>query len=255
MTHPFLDHPGPIPFAHRGGASDAPENTAAAFARAVEADFRYLETDVHVTRDGVAVAFHDDDLQRTCGRAGRIADLDWADVATARVAGIEPVPRLDELLMTWPDRFWNIDCKSDRAVDALVSTIQRLGVVDRVCIGSFSDRRLARIRTALGPEVCTSLGPAGIARLLVASRTHRGVARTGSALAAQIPLRQGPIPVATSRLVSTAHRLGLAVHVWTVDDPAMMHHLLDLGVDGIMTDRPLILREVLEVRGQWPTSR
>lgn len=251
--HPFLDHPGPIPFAHRGGASDAPENTAAAFARAVDLGYRYLETDVHVTRDGVVVAFHDDDLQRTCDRPGRISDMEWDDLAAVRVDGSEPIPRLEELLRAWPDRRWNIDCKSDRSVDALVTLLHRLDVVDRICIGSFSDRRLTRIRDAMGPEVCTSLGPAATARLMAASRTHRVLARPGRAHAAQVPISQGPIPVITPSFVSTAHHLGLDVHVWTVDDPAIMHHLLDLGVDGIMTDRPAVLREVLEVRGQWVT--
>ena len=109
--HPYLDWNGPIAFAHRGGASDAPENTEPAFRAAVELGYRYLETDVHVTADGVLVAFHDDDLQRTCGMPGRISELPWSQVATARVDGTAPIPRLDELLDTWPDARWNIDCK------------------------------------------------------------------------------------------------------------------------------------------------
>ncbi len=212
--------------------------------------FRYLETDVHVTTDGVAVAFHDDDLQRTCGRPGRLRDLTWAEVATARVEGREPVPRLDELIAAWPHTRWNIDCKSDHAVEALVEVIRRLDALDRVCIGSFSDSRLRTLRKQLGPGLCSSLGPVATARLVVASRTHAVMARPGG-LAAQIPLRQGPVPVVTPALVRTAHRLGLQVHVWTVDDPGEMHRLLDAGVDGIMTDRPAVLREVLEIRGQW----
>lgn len=248
--HPFLDHPGPLPFAHRGGASDAPENTLAAFEHAVDLGYRYLETDVHVTTDGVAVAFHDDDLARTCGRPGRIAELTWAEVATARVEGREPIPRLDDLIAAWPQTRWNLDCKSDSAIDALVDVLERLDVLQRVCVGSFSDRRLRTLRARLGPSLCTSLGPVATARLVAASRTHRVVARPGG-LAAQVPLRQGPVPVVTPAFVRTAHRLGLQVHVWTVDDPGEMHRLLDLGVDGIMTDRPAVLREVLEQRGQW----
>lgn len=249
-THPYLDHPGPIAFAHRGGASDAPENTAAAFQRAIDVGYRYLETDVHVTKDGVAVAFHDDDLSRTCGRPGRIRDLEWADVATARVDGREPIPRLDDLLSTWPERRWNLDCKSDEAVEALCEVLQRLDVLDRVCVGAFSDRRLQRLRERLGEQLCTALGPRAIARLLLASRTHPGLARPTGA-AAQVPVKQGAITVVNKPMVATAHGLGLYVHVWTIDDPGEMHRLLDLGVDGIMTDRPGVLREVLEQRGQW----
>jgi glycerophosphoryl diester phosphodiesterase len=250
VTHPFLDHPGPLPFAHRGGASDAPENTMAAFEHAVNLGYQYLETDVHVTADAVAVAFHDDDLTRTCGRPGRISELTWAEVASARVSGSEPIPRLDELIATWPQARWNLDCKSDAAIDALVQVLQRLDVVQRVCVGAFSDRRLATLRGRLGPSLCTSLGPVATARLVAASRTHHAIARPRG-LAAQVPLRQGRVPVVTAAFVRTAHRLGLQVHVWTVDDPGEMHRLLDLGVDGIMTDRPAVLREVLEQRGQW----
>jgi glycerophosphoryl diester phosphodiesterase len=250
VRHAFFDHPGPLAFAHRGGASDAPENTAAAFAHAVGLGYHYLETDVHVTADGVAVAFHDEDLTRTCGRPGRIRDLTWAEVSTARVDGREPIPRLDDLISAWPGTRWNLDCKSDHAIDALVAVLQRLDVLDRVCVGSFSDRRLHVLRQRLGSRLCTSLGPVATARLVLASRTHRLIARPGGQ-AAQIPLRQGPIPVVTEALVRTAHRLGLQVHVWTIDEPGEMHHLLDLGVDGIMTDRPGVLREVLELRGEW----
>jgi glycerophosphoryl diester phosphodiesterase len=250
VRHPYLDHPGPIPFAHRGGASTAPENTAAAFQQAIDLGYRYLETDVHLTADGVLAAFHDVDLQRTCGRPGTLRSLTWAEVAEARVDGREPIPRLDELLAAWPGARWNIDCKSDDAVDALADTLQRARCLDRVCIGSFSDRRLTRLRRRLGPALCTSLGPLGTARLVAASRTHPVVART-QAMAAQVPVRQGRIPVVTEAFVATAHRLDLQVHVWTIDEPGTMHRLLDLGVDGIMTDRPAVLKQVLEQRGQW----
>src|SRR4051794_25530948 len=136
--HPFLDFPGPLAFAHRGGASEAPENTLPAFQRAVDLGYRYLETDVHVTADGVLVAFHDDDLSRTCGRPGLIHELPWSVVAEARVHGREPVPLLDELLAAWPDVRWNLDCKSDRAVDPLADLLQRANALDRVCVSAFS---------------------------------------------------------------------------------------------------------------------
>lgn len=209
-----------------------------------------METDVHLTADGVLVAFHDTDLERTCGRPGAIASLPWAEVSAARVDGREPIPRLDELLAAWPQARWNIDCKSDAAVEALSEVLRAADCLDRVCVGAFSDRRLRRIRKRLGPTLATSLGPVATARLVAASRTHRVVARPGG-IAAQVPLRQGPVPVVTAAFVATAHRLGLHVHVWTVDEPGTMHRLLDVGVDGIMTDRPEVLRSVLEQRGQW----
>jgi glycerophosphoryl diester phosphodiesterase len=244
--HPFLDHDGPIPFAHRGGASDAPENTMPAFEYAVGLGYRYLETDVQVTADGVLVAFHDDDLQRTCGRPMRISELPWSEVQTALVDGRAPIPLLEDLLGSFPEARINIDCKTDAAVPALVSVLQRTRALDRVLVGSFSDRRLHRIRGLLGPRLATSLGPRGVAAL------RFGRPRSAAAHAAQVPVKQGRITIVEHGFVARAHRLGMQVHVWTIDDPAEMHRLLDLGVDGIMTDKPAVLREVFEQRGIWP---
>lgn len=243
--HPYLEWHGPLPFAHRGGASDAPENTMPAFEYAVGLGFRYLETDVHVTADGVLVAFHDDDLERTCGRPGRISQLPWSEVRAARVNGVAAIPLLDDVLGAWPDVRVNIDCKSDAAVDALVTTLRRSAALERVCVGAFSDRRIRRLRSALGPELCSALGPAGVAALRFGAPTPSG------AHTAQVPVRQGRLTIVDEAFVARAHRRGIQVHVWTVDDPSEMERLLDLGVDGLMTDRPTVLRDVLTDRGHW----
>jgi glycerophosphoryl diester phosphodiesterase len=259
--HPFLDHPGPIPFAHRGGAGDLPENTLVAFEAAIRLGYRYVETDVHATVDGVLLAFHDDRLDRVTDRTGRIADLPFTEVARARVAGREPIPRLEELLAAWPELRVNVDPKDDTTVRPLIEVVRRTGAIDRICVGSFSGRRLTRVRAALGPRLCTSLGPRGVAALRGASWRVPGLARLVGAEGAacvQIPVRQGRLPIVDRRFVRAAHGLGLPVHVWTVDDPAEMEALLDLGVDGLMTDRPAILRDVLSARGLWvpgPTLR
>lgn len=252
--HPFLDHPGPIPFAHRGGAGDEPENTLAAFAAAVRLGYRYVETDVHATADGVLLAFHDERLDRVTNRRGPVAELPWAEVARARVAGREPIPRLEELLAVWPQLRVNIDPKHDAAVEPLVAVLRRPGVLERVCVGSFSGRRLARLRAALGPGLCTSLGPRGVAGLRLASWGAPGageLVRAEGADCVQVPIRRGIIPLVDRRFIQTAHRSGLPVHVWTVNEPVEMVRLLDLGVDGLMTDRPILLREVLVARGEW----
>lgn len=243
--HPYLEWDGPIPFAHRGGASDVPENTMPAFQYAVDAGYHYVETDVQVTADGALVAFHDNDLTRTCGRSGRISELPWSEVRTAMVDGAAPIPLLEDLLGTWPDLRVNIDCKSNAAVDALVATLRRCDALDRVCVGAFSDTRMRRLKARLGDRLCTALAPAGVAAL------RFGRPRTSGADAAQVPVAQGRLTVVNGAFVARAHSLGVQVHVWTIDDPAEMSRLLDLGVDGIMTDRPLVLREVLEQRGQW----
>jgi glycerophosphoryl diester phosphodiesterase len=248
---PFLDWPGPLAFAHRGGASEAPENTMPAFEHAVGLGYRYLETDVHVTRDGVLVAFHDDRLDRVTDGRGRIGDLTWADVRRARVDGREPIPLLEDLLAAWPDVRVNIDPKHDAAVEPLAEVLLRTGAVDRVCIGAFSDRRLARVRSLVGPTLCTSMGPRQVAVLSALAAGSPGKGASVTAPCAQVPARAGKVPMVTDRFVQAAHRRGVQVHVWTIDDESEMVRLLDLGVDGLMTDRPQVLKEVLDGRGEW----
>jgi glycerophosphoryl diester phosphodiesterase len=253
-THPFLDHPGPIPFAHRGGAGEQLENTLAAVEAVVRLGYRYIETDVHATADGTLLAFHDERLERVSDGNGAIASLPYDVVARARIAGRERIPLLEDLLATWPDLRVNIDVKADGAVDPLVAAIRRTGALGRVCVGSFTGRRTARVRAALGPDLCTSLGPRGVAALrAVAWRAAplRRVVMAEGARCAQVPLSSRGIRLVDRRFVEAAHRLGLAVHVWTVDDPDEMARLLDLGVDGLMSDRPSVLRDVLLARGAW----
>ncbi len=229
-------------FAHRGGTGHAPENTLAAFRHAYELGYRHLETDVHATADGVLVAFHDEDLGRTCGRPGLINDLRWSEVAEARVAGEHPVPLLSDLLEEFPDARFNIDAKSDASVEPLLAVLHRHSCLDRVCIGSFSHRRLVAARRRV--NVCTSASPIEVARWIA------GFVPSGPACF-QVPVAQGPIKVVTSRTIERAHRAHRPVHVWTVDDPIEMQRLIDLGVDGIMTDDPATLRRVALENDRW----
>ncbi len=245
---PYLDHPGVLAIAHRGGAGEWPENTMPAFAGAVALGYRYVETDVHVTADGVLLAFHDDRLDRVTDRSGVISELPWREVKEARVDGREPIPRFEDLLGTWPDLRVNVDPKHNAAVDPLVDAIRRTGSVDRVGAGSFSDRRLARLRAAL-PDLCTSPGPGGIARLRSASYGLPGGDLPAGCV--QVPPRFRGRTLTDRRFVAAAHARDLQVHVWTIDDPVEMTELLDIGVDGIMTDQPAVLRGVLAERGQW----
>lgn len=250
--HPFFGGGKRLAFAHRGGATAAPENTLAAFRAAVEMGFTHLETDVHVSSDGVLVAFHDDDLTRTCGDPRRIATTEWSDIAQLHVAGKEPIPRLEDVVEACPDAFLNIDCKTDAAVTPLVRFLrENKYLLDRVCIGSFSDDRLDRIREEFGGAVLTSMGPRAVARLVAASRVSALDLRKDGAACAQIPMKQGPIPVLTRRLLETAHDRNLFVHVWTVDDRDTIDRLFSMGVDGVMSDDLNALREVMESQGHW----
>ena len=251
----FLEGPGPVGFAHRGYSPAGAENSMSAFAAAVALGYRYVETDARVTSDGVALAFHDDRLDRVTDRAGRVVDLPWSEVSRARIRGTDPIPRLDALLGEWPELRVNIDIKSGVALSATLAAVRRTAAQDRVCLAAFSDARLHRIRALAGPDVCTALGPGEVARLATAARSPTGI---GVRLAAgidgkcvQVPPRLGRVSVVTADFVRVAHRRGLVVHVWTVNRRAEMTRLLDLGVDGIMTDEADTLRDVLRERGAW----
>ncbi|MFY0409493.1 glycerophosphodiester phosphodiesterase family protein [Solicola sp. PLA-1-18] len=249
---PFLAFPGPIALAHRGGAAYAPnrglENTRVAFASALALGATHLETDVQASADGVVFVFHDAHLDRLTAVSGALASLPAERVRRARVGGREPIPELRDLLDELPDALLNIDVKADAAVEPTARAIADAGAVDRVCLASFSHRRLARLR-ALMPGVATSLSPQEIG--LLRGGATRGLRATGARAGGrcvQVPPRWGPVPLVDARFVRHAHDLGLPVHVWTVDDAAEMTRLLDLGVDGIVSDRIDVLVPLLAER-------
>jgi glycerophosphoryl diester phosphodiesterase len=257
VTHryAYLDAPVPLAFAHRGGAAEGDENSMAAFARAVAAGYTYLETDVHATRDGVAVVFHDDTLDRMFGQRGKIENLTWNDVSSLRIAGESVVPALADLLDTWPECRINIDMKADSAVDPTIEAVWKLNARDRVLLASFSDERIQWARRVCGPRQATSMGQGETAKLKLGSLHGRGLSGFVPGVpAVQAPVRYRGVRVVDRRFIGHAHRLGMQVHVWTVDDPVVMNMLLDLGVDGIMTDRIDVLRDVLIARGNWPSG-
>lgn len=252
----YLDAPKPLAFAHRGGAYhpeiEGLENTVTAFRHAVALGYAYLETDVHVTSDGVLLAFHDTILDRVTDRTGDLAETTYAEVQQALIGGREPVPTLAELFDAFPDARFNIDVKSAGAVEALADFIEERGVWERVLIGSFSAARLNAFRRLTAGRVATSAHPFEVAVFVLSPSARLARLLTlGRPRALQIPHRSGPITLASERLVRRAHAAGLQVHVWTIDDPIEMNTLLDRGVDGIMTDRTDILRDVLRARGQW----
>lgn len=258
---PYLDAALPIALAHRGGSEYGPnrglENTLTAFRNAAALGYRYLETDVHATADGVLVAFHDDHLDRVTDGTGAIADLPYAVVRQARIGGREPIPLLEDLLEELPESRLNIDVKAPGAIAPLVDLVRRMGAIDRVCLGSFSEQRLHAVRAALGPRLATAAGQVGTAQLRFSPTLLLRLVATPAPVL-QIPethvVAGRTVTLVTPGLVRRAHRLGKQVHVWTVDTRADIERLLDLGVDGIVTDRIDTLAEVLAERGV-PLSR
>jgi glycerophosphoryl diester phosphodiesterase len=258
---PFLDHPRPIAFAHRGGATHAPENTWPTFEHAVKLGYAYLETDARATSDGKLMAFHDRNLERLTDAEGPINLKPYREVAALRVAGSEPIPLIEDLLGAWPGVRLNIDLKDEAGIPLLPGVLRRTGAWDRVCVTSFSGARLRIARRLLDRPVCMATSPIAIAAVgcSIGGAWTRG--RTQGSPPAQLLARrlsragarcaQVPGRVATKSFIRRAHALGLDVHVWTINDRAGMTRFLDLGADGIMTDDIEGLREVLIERGQW----
>jgi glycerophosphoryl diester phosphodiesterase len=209
--------------------------------------YRYVETDVRTTADGVPVVFHDEDTSRLTGSPARIADLPLADVTALSLQGGERIATLEQALDGFPGLRFNLDLKDAGSVRSVPQVLARTAAAPRVCLTSFAERRVRAVRRAVGPAVCTGLGVGGVALLLAGGPV-------GPAAVAQLPWVLPGGRRLPARVVRTAHRRGLAVHVWTVDEPAEMTAALELGVDGIMTDRPAVLRRVLAGRGLWPAS-
>ncbi len=245
----------PLAFAHRGFSPEGDENTMPAFRRAVDLGFRYLELDVRTSKDGVLYVFHDETLDRVTNGTGPISQLTSRQIADVRVAGMAEIPTFEELLSEWPDLHLNVDIKDKAGAELLAGHVLDANATHRVLAASFSDGRRRRTLKAANEAIAsssgmvttvlsTAFGAVGAHRLL--KLRERGI------VALQVPERYLGVTVVTGDFVKHAHAAGLQVHVWVVDEAADMERLLDLGVDGLMTDRADVLASVMEKRGHWP---
>lgn len=236
---PYFAPRRPRVLAHRGLALEAPENTLLAFAHALALGVDHVETDVHVTKDGVAVIAHDPDLSRVAGREQKVHDLRAAELAEIALGEGQVMPLLAEALDAFPDARFNIDLKVAGAVAPTVEAIRAARAQDRVLLTSFSESR-RRAALALLPEVATSAsGPRFVAALLGAALGAEAVLRAAvrGLHAVQIPERALGLRTTTPRRIRAFQRAGVEVHVWTINEAHDMERLLDAGVDGIVTDR------------------
>ena len=261
-VRPYLAHP-PVALAHRGGSLYPPnvglENTVTAFGNAVGLGYTHLETDVHVTRDGRVVAFHDIRLDRVTDRKGLIRDLPWSEVSRARLGaeGSEGVPLLTDVIEAFPGTYLNIDLKAPGTARPLWQLIERYALHDLVCVGSFQQRHLSQFRRLARGTVATAAGAAGTALMRYSPASLSRLLHTPAdvlQVPATVPLAGRRLELVTEEFVGAAHRAGRQVHVWTIDDAAEMTRLLDLGVDGLVSDRIDVLKTVLTARGVWTGS-
>lgn len=254
---PYFDLEHPVRLAHRGSRELWPENTWYAFDRAVEdLGYRYIETDIRVTSDGVVVVFHDEDLQRCTNGVGKVADWRWEDLRhldaayrfttddvdfPLRGSGVG-ISRLDETFDRYPDVRFNIDLKAHRSEWPVAEVIRKMGKEDSVLIGAFSDRRVAKFRRITKGRVATSAGPRDAIAMYAASRVGRPAPSRVDAY--QLPHKTKAVSV-DQRLIDTVHGAGKQIHLWTVNEKSEMEKFLDMGVDGIVTDRPDLLNDVM----------
>lgn len=254
------ESPDPVVLAHRAGAGEYPENSKAAFAAMASGGFSYVETDVHACATGELVLMHDEDLGRTTNGTGLITEKPWSEVAKLKDESGEAPLRLEEALEEFPDLTFNVDVKSAGAVEPMTKLLRRPGMIDRILVASFAEARLKPIRAEV-PGVRTSLGVAGVTRMVLAARLPRpswsraALPGEGRAVACvQVPEVFGALPVVTERFIALAHHLGLAVHVWTVNEARDMARLLNAGIDGLVTDVPELARKLIDARDNRPLS-
>ena len=238
--HSYLDHPACSIFAHRGGSIESYENTIESFNYAVDLGCEYIETDVQLSSDGVPYIFHDDDLNRFIGKKLRFNDLNSNELNQIKLFDRFSIPTLKECMEAFPNTKFNIDLKTNEVMEPAMKYLHSINAHSRVCIASFSDQRLDFVKKNY-PKFCRSMGPSEILSLKLHSLGLKKFLPEADCV--QIPIYKYGIKLATKKLIETAHRLNLKVHVWTINDAAKMDKLIDLGVDGIITDKPNLLKE------------
>jgi len=242
--------------AHRGGGAWGPnigkENTLHAFAQAVSLGYRYLETDLQVTSDERLVCFHDDNLKRVTGQDGQVCEMSSAELGEVRVSG-EPIPFFDDVVEAFPDVRFNLDLKAEGVIRLLVKAIRAHRLQDRILVDSFSQARLSQFRAATRGQIPTAMAPWGVAWTALVPLLGRLIASPG--VAVQVPVRTSwgrlGLEIVTPQTIEAIHSIGKVIHVWTIDQPAEMERLIDMGVDGIITDRPDLLKDILVRRNLW----
>ena len=240
--HSYLRQPGISISAHRGGSLEAPENTLEAFKYSLDIGCKYIETDVQLSSDGIPYIFHDDDLKRILDQEIAFNSMPSSEIDRLIIFQKYTIPTLEAALLRFPEALFQIDVKTDEVAIPALKIIQKCAAMPRVCIASFNSDRLKTV-SDLYPDVCLSMGPKEVMKLLLSSFKLYKKEVPGNCL--QIPVYQYGLKLVTQRFVNYVHSQGLKIMVWTINDEKTMQGLIDLGVDGIITDRPSLLKALL----------
>ena len=248
MPFEYLNNYKFIPFSHRGGSIENDENTIEAFDKSISLGYKYLETDVQHTKDNKLVIFHDNNLKRICNLDLEISNIYFQELQNIKIFNKHSVPLLSEVLNIWPNIYFNIDPKTERAAYLLLDELKKQKDLSRFCVGSFNSESLNIMREGFKDEICTSMSQDEVInyfinRIIPVSKNN--------APCVQIPMYFYGVKIVTKSLVEHVHDIGKKIHVWTINDENEMKTLIDYGVDGIMTDRPNKLKEVLIERKLW----
>ena len=225
-------------FVHRGDTSIFLENTIEAFQSAVSLGYLYLETDLRETSDGKIITFHDPNLKRITGANITISETKFSDIRMRRLPSREIIPTIDELLEEFPDSFFNMDLKVNQIEEKVLKKINSHNALERVCLGSFNSKTIKKINS-LEPKILTSMG---ISQVIM----YKFFQKKNISKLIQIPTRWNGIKVITKKFIDRLHNDDLKVHVWTINKETEMQSLIDLGVDGIMTDNASGLIKVMK---------
>ena len=239
----YLDYDGLKVLAHRGGAEESYENTTESFEYSQLLGCEFIETDVQVSSDGIPYIFHDDDLKRILNKPVRFDSLSSNEIDDLNIFNSCKIPKLSDTLLRFPNLCFQIDFKTDEVVMPALDVINDMNVFDRVCIASFSSKRLQNVRS-LYPDLCISMGPNEVFKTLAASLNLYKGEIPGDCL--QIPMSYYGIKIVSKRFVDFVHSRGLKIMIWTINDIKTFKYLIDLGVDGIITDKPKLLFQTIE---------
>ncbi|MFC0301241.1 glycerophosphodiester phosphodiesterase [Virgibacillus soli] len=268
--HPFFENDRPLVMAHQGGLDLAPSSTLEAFQNAANLGVDVIEFDLHITKDGHLVAIHDPTVDRTTDGTGRVNNLTLQEIKSLDAAahfqdingkysfkdkGVK-IPTLEEIFQAIPNMKWNIEIKDTNdpeqyrpIAEKLWKTMQKYNLENNVLIVSFDQDIIEMVQDVSGGKAVVAGGRQEVTKFVLLHKLRLNGLYRKNVDAIEIPIQEGPINLMDKKLIRAANKQGIDVHYWTINDRNIMEQLLDLGADGIITDRPDILLDLLKKRG------